>query len=275
MRKHAFAGSFYPRGRDELQAMINEFLLEAAAKNPEKKQFLSYVAPHAGYVYSGKTAAYTYNAIANRDDIGYVDTIVIVGPNHTGYGTRISVSAQDWETPIGNIANDLELSNAIVECSGIAGIDETAHAQEHSIEVQLPFIQTISHGKKAVFICMGDQSLGCSEDLANAITKAEKELGRKILVVASSDFNHYESAEVGKGKDMKLIDAIKAMDYERFNALVGELEDTICGFGPITVSLLYAKAHGGMRGELLKYANSGEASGDYESAVCYASIGFC
>jgi AmmeMemoRadiSam system protein B len=273
-RNYAFAGSFYPNGKREISAMTGGFLRKAMVNQAEADRFLSYVAPHAGYIYSGSTAGYTYAAIRMRKDLESIDTVILVGPNHTGYGTPISVSMLDWKTPLGDVANDAEFSALMVDRSELAEIDEAAHAYEHSIEVQLPFLQTIAPGKRAVFVCMGDQSLSSSKDLAVAIDEAAKILGRKVIVVASSDFNHYESADIGKNKDMQLIDALETMDYERFNALVGDLNDTACGFGPITVSLLYAKAHGGKKGDLLRYSNSGEATGDLSSVVDYASIGF-
>ena len=274
MREYVFAGSFYPANKRAIMDFIKDSVGNVEQSGVRQSDFISYVAPHAGYVYSGNVAAYTYNAISENGRLPRIETIVVVGPNHTGYGRPISVSMQDWKTPLGEIKNDFELSEAIVKSSDMIDADESAHASEHSIEVQLPFIQMVAPNKKFVAICMGDQSLEYCESLANAIMAAEKKLGRDVMVVASSDFNHYETAEVAKKKDLPLIEKLKVMDYAGFHSLVDELGDSACGFGPITVSLLCAKAHGATKGELLKYANSGDATGDYSSVVTYASIGF-
>jgi AmmeMemoRadiSam system protein B len=274
MRDYAFAGSFYPNGEKETSSMVYKFIENASVDKTAANRLISYAAPHAGYIYSGRTAGYTYKALSLRSDIDDIETVAIVGPNHTGYGRPVSVSLQSWSTPIGEITNDKEFARSMAESSDAIEIDETAHVQEHSIEVQLPFLQRVAPEKKAVFICMGDQSLEYSKHVSDAILHAEKSLGRKITVIASSDFNHYESASVAKRKDMPLIEAINEMNAVKFNRLVEELDDSACGFGPITVSMLYAKAHGGSEGVLLNYSNSGDATKDYSSVVAYASIGF-
>ena len=206
--------------------------------------------------------------------IDSVDSVVIVGPNHTGQGAPIAVSTSDWETPLGVAANDTELSNAIASTSEYIYIDEDAHRNEHSIEVQLPFLQRVLPNKRFCFVCLGEQSIGSSELLADAILKASRSLGRKIVVLASSDFNHYESADVAKGKDSKLLDMLKSMDHVAFNRLVDALGDSICGFGPITVAMLFAKGMGAHSGIVLDYSNSGDSTGDYSSVVAYASVAF-
>ena len=189
-------------------------------------------------------------------------------------GKPIAVSPDDWETPIGISLNDRELSKRIAEGSDYISMDGLAHANEHSIEVQLPFLQHLFPKKKLVFICMGDQRVGASELLSNAIIKASDELKRGIMIIASSDFNHYESAEVAERKDSRLLDAAREIDYKGFNRLVEELEDSACGFGPISVAMLFAMRMGGRRGVVIKYTNSGESTGDYSSVVAYASIAF-
>ena len=163
---------------------------------------------------------------------------------------------------------------AISEDSEYIDIDESAHEGEHSIEVQLPFLQYLFPKKRFVFICMGDQSLEASEILSKAIINAVDGLSRKVIMVASSDFNHYESAETAKRKDAKLLDAIKRLDYKSFNSLVDELDDSACGFGPITVAMMFSRHMGAKAGVVLRYTNSGEETRDYSSVVAYASIAF-
>ena len=162
MRKSRFSGSFYPASRKEITGFIGAALDKAKPDLAARGAF-SLVAPHAGYVYSGSTAAYTYKALAGNSHLGETDTIVLVGPNHTGIGDPIAVSLEDWETPIGISKNDRELSNAMAESSDYISIDETAHAGEHSLEVQLPFLQHLLPDKRLALICMGDQSIGASE----------------------------------------------------------------------------------------------------------------
>jgi MEMO1 family protein len=272
-RKSMFDGSFYPPNKAKIIEFIRRAIQTTKADDSIENAF-GYVAPHAGYIYSGKTAAYTYKALANNKNLESIDSIVVVGPNHTGMGKPISVSLEDWETPVGVSLNDKELSKSIAANSEYIDINEDAHRNEHSIEVQLPFLQHVAPGKKVSFICMGDQSERASAILADSIIKSSGKLGRKILVLASSDFNHYESAAIAKQKDSKLLDAIKELDHKRFNRLVHELNDTACGFGPITVAMLFARHKGAKKGSVLTYTNSGDQTGDYSSVVAYSSIVF-
>ncbi len=273
MRKSVFDGSFYPYSGSKLREFIKSAMEETTIADGTENAS-SYVAPHAGYMYSGKTAAFTYKAISKNPKMEKTDTIVVVGPNHTGLGRPISVSMEDWETPLGTALNDRALSKEIADNSEYIEIDEQAHASEHSIEVQLPFIQYLFPKKKLALICMADQSEEASEILSKSIEKAAEETKRRIIVVASSDFNHYESAEVAKKKDSKLLDTIKGIDHKNFNKLVYSLNDSICGFGPITVAMLFAKQAGAKTGIILRYGNSGETTGNYSSVVAYSSIAF-
>ena len=274
MRSPKFAGSFYPSEKGVLSKFIKESIDAADVSAKAVADARSYVAPHAGYTYSGGTAAFTYKALSLNRRLKEADTIIVIGPNHTGFGTPISVSLEDWKTPIGVSENDKELSKVICGFSDYISMDEEAHIEEHSIEVQLPFLQLVAPDKKLSMICMGDQSLEASRALSDAIINAAKSLDREIIIVASSDFNHYESRDDAKRKDTRLHDAISRLDYKRFNELVHSLEDTTCGYGPITVAMMLAKAMGANKGVLLKYSNSGDQTGDYSSVVAYSSIAF-
>lgn len=272
MRKSVFDGSFYPARKAELENVMNSYMDKADPKGISNA--FSYVSPHAGYAYSGSTAAFTYKAIRERKDLDKIDTMVIVGPNHTGLGKPIAVSMDDWRTPMGKFMNDKKLSKTIANSSKYIDVDELAHKNEHSIEVQLPFLQAVAPGKKAVFICMGDQSIGASKSVSKAIIESAEKLERNVVVVASSDLNHYESAQMAKAKDSKLLDALKDLDPESFNKLVYELNDSACGFGPITVAMLFAMHNGAKHGVVLRYCNSGDTNADYFSVVAYSSIAF-
>ncbi|MDE1871444.1 MAG: AmmeMemoRadiSam system protein B [Candidatus Micrarchaeota archaeon] len=273
MRGSVFQGMFYPSSRPEIRKFV-----ESSVKDAEIGEDVdganAYVSPHAGYMYSGGTAAYTYRALMENRKLKDADSIVFVGPNHTGNGRPISVSMEDWETPAGKSLNDRKLSKEIAGSSEYIDVDEEAHSGEHSIEVQLPFLQCLAPEKKVSIICMGDQGLKASRILADAIIKASESTRRNILVIASSDFNHYESAETARRKDMRLLDAAKSLDSAGIISLAGETGDSACGIGPIAVAMLFAKHSGSKRGAVLKYSNSGYATKDYSSVVAYSSIAF-
>ena len=272
-RNPAVADVFYPADARALGRLISGFL-EKADADGRVAGAISFVAPHAGYLYSGSVAAYTYRALGESHKRKKFDSAIIIGPNHTGRGEPISVSLQDWETPLGVVRNDTELSKRIIGFSERIYEDESAHEGEHSVEVQLPFVQSTLGGIPCVFICMGDQSPEASEMLCKAILSAAKGLGRMPALIASSDFDHYESAAVARGKDIPAIEAIGRLDVEKFNSLLSENDDTACGYGPISVAARFAKARGAKEGRLLKYANSGDVTKDYASVVAYASIVF-
>ncbi len=269
MRESVFSGSFYPKQKTELSGFIKASLDEAKVESGKP---FSIIVPHAGYVYSGKTAAYAYKCAYNfRKDY---DSVIVIGPNHTGLGARIGVSSEPWKTPLGTMHSDTEFAREICDACDMAEIDEQSHAEEHSVEVQLPFIQYIFGSIPMVAICMGVQDFEASECMNGAITKASAKLKRKPLLVASSDFNHYESAHVAESKDMPLIKMLEKMDAKGFNEGVTMSGDSACGYGPSTVAALYAKANGAKNGVLLKYSNSGAQTGDLSSVVAYAAIAF-
>ncbi|MGC8647337.1 MAG: AmmeMemoRadiSam system protein B [Candidatus Micrarchaeia archaeon] len=275
VRSYKFAGAFYPVGSKEIMEFVRSSVSSAQIDSGIVDHAYAYQVPHAGYEYSGKIAAYAYKAVMLNSDMQDIESIILIGPNHTGYGAPIAVSSLDWSTPLGIIKNDNELSQAIADNESIF-IDNVAHEEEHSLEVQLPFLQYAlgSKEKKFVFICMGDQSLEASNALFESIELALKELKRKALIIASSDLNHYEPAEIAARKDRQLLKAMEDLDYAKFNKLIDELNISACGYGPITVAMLFAKARGARKGIILKYGNSGDSTGDYTSVVEYSASAF-
>jgi len=269
MRYPAVAGSFYTSSLPVLRSEVREYLA-AAKRNVQQKERLAIVCPHAGYIYSGKCAAYSYASCSNWKAKSL--TAVIIGPNHTGLGTPISVSFEDWRTPLGEVKADVELAEAIVKSSKIAARDELAHLREHSVEVQLPFLQESCPSAKMVGICMGLQELEAARDLGRAIFEAVKKTGRNAIVIASSDFTHYEPAEEAEKKDSRAIERLLFLDEAGFERMVIANNFSICGHGPIAAAVNYARQAGAKKCELLKYTNSGEASGDYFQVVAYASL---
>ena len=274
MRYPAVAGSFYEIDKTLLRQQLEGYLKKAEddlkAQNKSFKQIFGIVVPHAGHIYSGPVAAYAYSLIK---DFPEWTTFVILSPNHTGRGKPVSISREDWKTPLGLVKNDRELGDAIKKNSEIADFDEEAHMFEHSAEVQLPFLQTIFKEVKAVEICMGIQNYDTAMDLGKAIYQAAKDTNRPVIVIASSDFTHFEPAECAKRNDERAIKFIEEMKTREFVDMVHHEEISICGYGPIAAAMSYSSQHNA-KASLLKYGNSGDVTGDFESVVGYASLVF-
>lgn len=268
MRTPAVAGSFYPAEKAKLEAMLKDYLGKAE-KEYSPLDAVGGVCPHAGYMYSGETAAITYASIAG---LKKAETVVIIGPNHTGRGSLVSISLEDWETPLGISKCDVELAKRIQSNSPIMDFDEKAHAYEHSVEVQVPFIQKINPKAKIVCICMMGQDYESARELGKALAKSLDE--KKHIVIASSDFSHYLPAEEAEKKDKAARGFIETLDTEGFQRALEKFGWSVCGFGPISALMEYAKAKGIKAGKTLRYTNSGKASGDFLAVVGYSSIIF-
>ena len=278
IRKPCVADAFYAGTRTELTDQIIECfnhrfgpgkVPEVTAHGPRK--IVGLVSPHAGYVYSGPVAANAYARLASD---GLPDVFVILGPNHTGQGSGVSILTEGaWETPIGISKIDSVLAKQIQKSSSIMDIDETAHSHEHSIEIQLPFLQFLfKDAVKFIPICMMMQDLRTCRDIAKSIIEQTK--GKDIVMIASSDFTHYESHETASKKDRTAIDAILTLDSETLNELGESSRVTMCGYGPITTLMEAAKLQGNVQSKLLAYRTSGDISGDRSAVVGYASILF-
>lgn len=251
--------NWYPNTKEEIEKFIPDIR--------DKKNTIGIVSPHAGWMYSGKTAGITY---ANSQ---VCDTYIILCPSHTGLGTEISVYPSGaWETPIGDLEIDDELSNLIVQNSKIAEFDDTAHIMEHSIEVQLPFIKTINPAAKIVAVCLMTNSYDSCLDLAKAIYESVQKCGKKTCVVASTDMSHYSNASITKICDDYAIKEIKQLDGKGLLEIVEEKNISMCGAAPTASMLVYAKLAGAKNSELLRYSNSGEITGDFSEVVGYAGM---
>jgi AmmeMemoRadiSam system protein B len=222
-------------------------------------------------MYSGPVAANGYSRLAGD---GMPEVFVILGPNHTGYGTGVSILTEGgWETPIGITFIDSGLAKQIQKASSILDVDESSHASEHSIEVQLPFIQFLfKDGPKFIPICMMMQDLQTSREIAKGIVEQCK--GKDFTIIASSDFTHYEPHDSASRKDKMAIDAIINLDEATLNELGESSRVTMCGYGPITTLITAAKMLGGVRAECLTYKTSGDITGDKSAVVGYSSILF-
>jgi len=274
-RHAAVAGYFYPSDPDELKRSIEGSFLNRVGpgKLPPsegKVDALGYVVPHAGYEYSGPVAAHAYYEISSIND---KFTFIILGPNHYGIGSPIAVPQSDiWETPLGNIEVDESLKHDVIRESNMIDIDDSAHWREHSIEVQLPFLQYSLKEFKILPISMAYMEMGAAIDVAETIFRAIN--GRKVMVIASSDMTHYEPQPSVTKKDSLAIDAIKSLDISGLYLAISQHNITMCGYGPVAVLIHLSKLLGYTDVKLLKHSDSGEMTGDTKSVVGYASMGF-
>ncbi|WP_440945932.1 MEMO1 family protein [Methanosarcina sp. T3] len=262
MRQPAVAGQFYPLHCENLEKELTRCFEGLEIR---EREVLGAVCPHAGYIYSGKVAAHVYATLPEAD------TYVLFGPNHTGYGSPISVSRETWKTPLGTIDVDLELADGFL--GSIVDADELGHTYEHSIEVQLPFLQyRFGQGFKILPICMGMQDEETAVEVGNLVADLVSESGKRAVIIASSDFTHYETAERAKETDSEVIDAILRLDVPGMYDRLYRRNASVCGYGPIAAMLSASQKLGGSRATLLKYTNSGDVSGDMSAVVGYAAI---
>ncbi len=275
MRIPAVAGQFYNANKEDLISQLNWCYKhkQGPGKIPKvmegHRKMLGLVSPHAGYMYSGPVAAHGYYLLATD---GKPESIIILGPNHTGYGSGISMmNSGSWKTPLGEVKIDENLANTIQKSSGMIDIDEKAHLYEHSIEVQLPFLQHI-FGSDFVFvpIAMMLQDAKTSMEVGEAIGKAAKD--SNVLVIASTDFTHYESQSSAARKDKKVIEKILSLDGLGLVKTIESEGISMCGYGPVVAMLHAAKMLGAKEAKLLKYATSGETAEPMEQVVGYGSI---
>ena len=262
IRKPAVAGQFYPGNSQTLDEEVTSFL-----KDSKKEDVLGIIAPHAGYIYSGKVAGSVYSRVNIPKDV------IIIGPNHTGLGESEAVmSSGTWQMPDGNVEINSDLAGAVIENSKYLKDDHFAHLREHSIEVQIPFLQHIRRGLRIVPIAMMSDSFTVCLDIGHAIAMAIKGFKEPVLIVASSDMTHYESDKSAREKDKKAIDKVLALDPEGLLKTVKDYRITMCGVVPATIMLIACKELGAKKAELADYATSAETSGDYDHVVGYAGM---
>jgi len=276
VRKPIVAGQFYSDYKEELNEQLNDsfkskFGPGLPSKNKEN-DLIGVIAPHAGYVFSGPCAAWAYKEIAESK---LPDTYILLGLSHQGFGTCVSL--EDWETPLSIVKNDKEFGDKLDIKQ-----DEKAHAMEHSIEVQIPFLQFANKENFKVVPIIVSQDMDYKE-ISEKIYEVIKALKRKVCIIASSDFTHYgvnygyfpfqnnvrenlDKLDNGAIKHIEKLDAFKFLDY------IETTKATICGKIPIAVALELSKKLGAKKAELLKYYNSGDISKDYGSMVGYGAI---
>jgi AmmeMemoRadiSam system protein B len=261
MRAPAVSGQFYPRNKNDLDREISRCF---DGVQGGEKSVIGAVVPHAGYIYSGNTAAHIYSMLPEAD------TFVLLGPNHTGHGSPVSVSSEKWSTPLGEVGSDIEFIKALPR--RIIDTDETAHKYEHSIEVQLPFLQHLFSDFKIVPICMGMQDEETALDVGMELAEAVRKVNKKVVIIASSDFSHYKPDKVAREDDAYFIRSIIDLDIPGFYRKLYERNASVCGYGPIAAMLTASKALGAKKGTLVKYSTSGDITGDLAAVVGYAGI---
>lgn len=277
VRPPAVAGQFYPADKEELASNIEDCFTHklGPGKAPPASEaygtLVGLVSPHAGYMYSGPVAAHGYYASSARADI---TTFIILGPNHWGVGSGVATYKEgSWRTPLGDVEIDKAAAQELAQASGLVDFDETAHRNEHSIEVQVPFLQRIfTKGFKILPVSMALQDRATAVELGQAVSEVAAK--RKAFLIASSDFTHYQDHKTAARKDGELIKAIERLDVNQFYTTLERLDVSACGYGPIAATMTATKILGAKGGRLLKYATSGDTTGDYSSVVGYASIAF-
>lgn len=278
VRRPTVAAQFYEGDAEALRAQIKGCFLHPIG--PQKlptvnfhshpRNIVGLICPHAGYLYSGPVAASAFYELAQD---GKPDTVILLGPNHTGYGSALSVMREGvWQTPLGNVEIDSAMADALLKETTIAEADEFAHRYEHSIEVQLPFLQFLYGDTfKIVPICFLMQDYESAFEIGRALTEVLD--ASNSVVIASSDMTHYEPAKSALSKDQSALKAVTDLDAKRFYEIIEEKNVSACGYAPITALITYANGVCA-KAQLLNYHNSGDITGDHSSVVGYAAVSF-
>jgi hypothetical protein len=271
VREPVVAGMFYNLHPDNLKEQIKHCFEHPLGPGKTKEsKFLAAVVPHAGYAYSGPVAAWVYAKIPKAN-------YLILGPNHGLFGSNFATMKGIWKTPLGDVKIDERVAEKLVEMNPLIELDILAHQQEHSIEVQLPFLQYRFKNFKFVPLCVANQFpdfdfLEQCQAVGKTIAAVLKKQKEKWIIIASSDFTHYQPYEYAVACDKYYIEAIEKLDEKDFFVRLQEKHASVCGFGPIAIAMIAAKQLGAKKGTLLKYATSGDVTHDKGAVVGYASI---
>jgi len=278
VRRPCQAGAFYEGKPESLKRQIEGCFRSklGPGKLPElvkdgPRNVLGLVCPHAGYMFSGPVAAHSYYQLAVD---GKPETVFLFGPNHTGMGSGLAAMNEGiWRTPLGDVEVNTEAANEVVRGAQIIDVDDSAHSFEHSIEVQLPFLQYLYGSEfNIVPICFLMQDLPSAREVGEAVAKVAAR--KNAVIIASSDMTHYEPQENAERKDKKALEAVGSLDEARFYSTVEANRVTACGYGPIAALIKAAKILGAKEAKLLCYETSGDVTGDYSSVVGYAAVSF-
>jgi len=262
----AYAGSFYPQEREKIKAQVKGFL--AGAKS-EKTNCLGCVLPHAGYIYSGKTACLTIAGI------NLPETIILLGPNHSGIGPEFSLlAASCWQTPLGQIEIDQQLSQKILKHCPWVKNESSAHEKEHSLEVELPLLQYFRPDFKLAALTIASNDMGRLKETGQEIAKiiTDGNLLGNVLVIASSDLTHYEPLAQAQKKDQLAIEQILQLDEVGLAKNIEKYNISMCGYAPVITMLSCVKKLGAKSAKLVNYSTSADQTHDASSVVGYAGI---
>ncbi|MGC1652527.1 MAG: AmmeMemoRadiSam system protein B [Candidatus Sulfotelmatobacter sp.] len=270
VRHPAVAGRFYPDDADDLREEVRTYLSQIAlSQTAERKpvRAVGCIVPHAGYMYSGHVAGTVFAGIE------IPSLCLVLCPNHTGVGRALAIMSEGaWETPLGAVAIDNSLASALTRRCPLLEEDSSAHRNEHAAEVELPFLQLRQPKLKFVPIALGTRDFDALEQLGEGIADVIAAQNSPVLIVASSDMNHYESDAITRVKDHEAIEPILALDARALYAVVTQQNISMCGLGPAVAMLTAAKRLGAKAAELVKYATSGDVSGDRGLVVGYAGV---
>jgi hypothetical protein len=263
LRAPAVADQFYPGH----PAILREQLHQLVPVVAEKHAVFGVMSPHAGYVFSGGVAGKVFAGVTIPAEV------IILGPNHHGVGAQIAVDTRSgWAMPLGTVPIAAELANAVLAACPLAVADAEAHRFEHSLEVQVPFLQTLADDLAIVPICLGRVSLEQLLALGDGLAAAMRTRPVLPLLVASSDMTHYESADSARRKDQLALEHVLALDPAGLYRTVRDQRISMCGVLPTVVMLRAALALGATKAELVAYANSGDVTGDHRQVVGYAGV---
>lgn len=268
-RLPAVAGQFYPATTEEVHAQLDALLPATAAP---KRTATAVVAPHAGWMYSGTTAGLVYSQVE------IPERVILVGPNHHGIGSPYALfDSGSWSTPVGEVPIAEALAGTLLDNCELLAPDAKAHRAEHSLEVQVPMLRRLNPRVQIVPVLIGGgwpEAGGRHElaEIAVAIAQTVRESGRPVLLVASTDLNHYEDRETSRIKDKLVLDAVVNLDEEGLMQRVKEVDVSMCGVAPTYIVIHAAKKLGARHAELIDYRTSGEVTGDMSSVVGYGGV---
>jgi len=274
IRTPAVAGMFYPEEKNKLSKLIDDCFLHpfGPGKKPpseSKRKIFGVVCPHAGYVYSGPIVCDSIYPISSESP----ELFIIIGPNHWGIGRNVATMKEcTWQTPLGTVETDSESAEEICKLSQFIESDYFSHTREHSLEVQIPILQKTFSDFKILPISLINQTKEIAYDVGLAMAKIAR--NKNTMIIGSSDFTHYEPNEFAHEQDMALIEPILEMNVEEFYDVLQKRKVTACGYGAIASTIIACKELGATKGELLRYATSGDVTGDMSSVVGYGSIVF-
>jgi MEMO1 family protein len=267
LRHPAVAGRFYPADPDDLRAQAREYLSQPEHSTRAPQRAIGCLAPHAGYMYSGHVAG----AVFARIEIPR--RCIVICPNHTGLGSPLALMGEGaWETPLGGIGIDSELAERLKRAFPLLEEDSSAHRAEHAVEVELPFLQLRQPDLRFVPIAVGTRQFEVLDQLGRVLAEVISAAREPVLVIASSDMNHYESDAITRVKDHRAIERILTLDPRGLYDVVNQQAISMCGYGPAVAMLTAARALGANSAELVKYATSADASGDRNMVVGYAGV---